>query len=293
MESKSVEEKGFRVLRKRSGFMVFGLSLLAFGLLIALVACQGPNAANSSNQPLLEQIGQRKKIIAGVKFDSKPFGYLDTDGKLKGYDIDLMREIAKRVLGSPDAVEFQQVLSSTRIIAIDSGNIDVVAATMTITPEREEMVDFSEPYYVAGQAVLVPNNSSIHQVADLQNKRVLFIMGTTSEANLKKRVPHAKYVGFKTTTDAFSALKAGRGDALTTDDTILAGLAAGDCQFRLLPERLSKEPYGLGIRQDVKHHSTDSFRTAINEALESIQKDGTLEKLRARWIGFEQWSKGC
>jgi putative glutamine transport system substrate-binding protein len=255
--------------------------VMALVVMLGLCACGDSGTETSDAQTTLEKIQGRGKIQAGVKYDSKPFGYMDTDGTLKGFDIDLMREIAQRLLGNPDAVEFQQVLSSTRIMAIHSGSLDVVAATMTITPEREDIVDFSEPYYIAGQGVMVPHKSPVRDLAALNEKRVLFVMGTTSEENMKQAVPKAQYVGFKTSTDALSALRAGRGDALTTDDTILAGFMSGNCDYRLLPQRLSKEPYGLAFKKDP---ATQSFRQAVNTVLEEMVEDGTLEKLKAKWV---------
>lgn len=274
-------------------------SLTSSGRILAGLACflvlllsLGFSACDRKQSALLETIQGRGKLMAGVKYDSKPFGYLDTDGKLKGYDIDLMRELAKRMLGDENAVEFQQVLSSTRVIAINSGSVDMVAATMTITPEREKVIDFSKPYFTAHQAVIVPIKSPVKTLDDLDGKTVLFVMGTTSERNIKKRLPNAKYTGFKTSTDAFSALKAGRGDAMTTDDTILSGFLADTCGFRPLDERLSDEPYGLGFRQD-KGASTSSLRQQVDKHLADMAQDGTLDRLKQKWVDAAFQPKPC
>lgn len=231
----------------------------------------------------VDSVKDRGKLLAGVKYDSRPFGYLNTNGELQGYDIDLLRELSKRVLGDEKAVAFEQVFSSTRVIALNSGTLDVVAATMTITPERAKLVDFSRPYFMAHQAVLVPAGSAIQKLDDLNGKTILFILGTTSEANIKKRLPEAKYVGFKTSTDAFSALKAKRGDALTTDDAIIYGFMAENCGFRLLDEKLSEEPYGLAFRKVAGEGSSDSLKNRFNEALNAMEKDGTLARLKDKW----------
>lgn len=241
----------------------------------------------------VESVKARGKLLAGVKYDSRPFGYLNTNGELQGYDIDLLRELSKRVLGNEKAVSFEQVFSSTRVIALNSGTLDVVAATMTITPERAKLVDFSRPYFMAHQAVLVPAGSYIKTLDDLNGKTILFILGTTSEANIKKRLPKAKYVGFKTSTDAFSALKAKRGDALTTDDSIIYGFMAENCGFRLLDEKLSEEPYGLAFRKVEGEDSPDSLKNRFNEALDAMEKDGTLARLKDKWTNPAHTEATC
>lgn len=261
--------------------------MLLIGLLCVFPAC-GPRKA-----VLTDEIKHRGKLVAGVKFDSKPFGFLDSeDGQLKGYDIDLMREISSRLLGKPNAVEFQQVFSSTRVIAIDSGSVDVVAATMTITPKRAKVVDFSEPYLIAHQAVVVPTGSPIKSLNDLNGKTILFVLGTTSEATIKKRLPQAKYTGFKSSTDAFSALKSGRGDAMTTDDTIISGFLSDNCGFRVLDERLSDEPYGLAFRKGGQQ-APDELRMQVNRYLADMKKDGTLDRLKAKWVDTALKAKPC
>ncbi len=269
------------VKRIGSSALILAIMLAA----VAMLAACGGGAGPAVDQ--LSSVRQRGKMVAGVKFDSKPFGYLDTDGEVKGYDIDLIRELARRISANPDKpvdVEFQQVLSSTRIIGLNLGKLDLVAATMTITPEREEMIDFTDPYYIAHQAVIVPEKSSARLLDDLSDGTILYVIGTTSEKNIRKRLPKARFKGFKSSVEAFSALKAGRGSAMTSDDTILYGFIGDTCTFRMLPERLSDEPYGMGIRQ-TDDRSTESFRKAINKALEDMRGDGTLKALEEKWMG--------
>ena len=277
---------------KRLTQAVFGFLPLLFGVLLCVgvfSACQQPKP----DADLLQRITEQGKLVAGVKFDSKPFGYLDADGELKGFDVDLVREISARLakkLGTPVEVEFQQVVSSTRQIALDSRHVDLVAATMTITDERKKVIDFSEPYFTAHQKIIVPDKSTARTLDDLNNDTVLFVFGSTSEENIKKRLPQANYLGFKAYTDAFSALRAGRGDAFTTDDTILGGFLAENCGFRLLDEKLSDEPYGIGFK---KSSVTKALQKQINEIILEMNADGTLKKLRAQWVDGVRNGKAC
>jgi putative glutamine transport system substrate-binding protein len=264
--------------------------LLVFPLLLGLLSWAG---CGEKKTVTVESVKARGKLLAGIKYDSQPFGYLTTQGELQGYDIELLREIAKRLLGDPQAITFQQVFSSTRLVALNSGSLDVVAATMTITPERAKLVDFSRPYFVAHQAVMVPVGSAVHKLDDLQGKTILFVLGTTGEATIKKRLPQARYVGFKTVPEALFALKTKQGDALTTDDSILYGLMAETCGFQLLPEHLSDEPYGLAFRKSGTAETANSLRNQVNTALLAMEKDGTLNRLKAKWIAPSQAGQTC
>ena len=194
------------------------LSILFLFLAVFITGCT-QNEDNKTDS--LDKILKRGKLVVGVKFDTKPFGYIDEKQRLIGYDIDLAHAIAKILLGNEDKVEFKQVTPSNRILALNSGQVDMIIATMTITPQRKEVVDFSAPYYIAGQAILVPTNSKITTMADLNEKRVIIVFGSTAEKNLRLFAPDAVITGYKTYTSGYSALKQGRADAMTSDDTIL------------------------------------------------------------------------
>jgi len=254
------------------------LLLMITAMLAGLTSCGKQKAGLS----LFDTIKQRGTIIAGVKYDSRPFGFVDTDQQLKGFDVELIREIAKRLLGDPNAVKFQQVTSSNRIFSLTSGSVDMVAATMTINEKRKQIIDFSLPYYIAGQTIMIPKTSSIRSVKDLNDRKVIVVLGSTSEKNIRELAPKAIVEGFRTYTDAFSALRGRRADALTTDDTIIAGFLAEDPNFKMLKERYTVEPYGIGFR---KGTDTQSFQQAVNNALQEIKADGTLDRLTKKWVG--------
>lgn len=264
---------------KRLNLFTIILILLIIPTLVSLTGC-GNN--DSNQQSLLDEIKDRGYIIAGVKYDAKPFGFVDKDQQLKGFDIDLLKEVSKRLLGDENKIEFRQVTSATRIPELTSGNVDIVAATMTINEKRKRVIDFSNVYYKAGQTLMVPVGSDIESVNDLSGKTVLVVLGSTSEKNIRDLVPDAKVLGFRTYTEAFSALKAKRGDALTTDDTIIAGMIAdAPDEFTMLSERFTKEPYGMGFK---KGEETKSFQDEVNKILQQLDEDGTLEKIRVKWM---------
>lgn len=239
-------------------------------------------AKKEENTDTLNRILKRGKIIIGVKYDTKPFGYINNE-QLEGFDIDLARYITKEILGNENKVEFKQVNSSTRILALNSGQVDMIIATMTITKQRKEVMDFSIPYYIAGQAVLVPKNSKIKSMSDLNGKRVIIIFGSTAEDNLRLVAPYANIIGFKTYTSGYSALKQGRADAMTSDDAILMGFADADSSMRLLPQRYTKEPYGIGFKKD---NSSISLENKVNAIIKNMKINGELNKIKDKWIKY-------
>ncbi len=253
--------------------------ILFIGILFAigLTGC----AKNQEEKELFKTIKERGKLIVGVRYDAKPFGFIDEDEQVKGFDIDLCREIAYRLFGNKNAIEFKQVTSSNRIFSITSGSVDFVAATMSITPKRKQIIDFSNPYYIAGQAIMVPKDSNIKTLSDLSGKKIIVSLGSTSEMNIRRMFPSAEILGFRTYTDAFSALRTGRGDALTTDDTIIYGFLSEKNNFKMLKDRLTREPYGLGFN---KGRETFTLRETINMILKEIAQDGTINKLEEKWM---------
>lgn len=256
------------------------LSIIAMVFLLFVTGC---NKKEDLNVDTLDKILTRGKIIVGVKYDTKPFGYINEKQELVGYDIDLAKRIAKELLGDENKIEFKQVTPSNRILALNSGQVDMVIATMTITNQRSAIVDFSVPYYIAGQAVLVPSKSDIVTMSDLNGKKVIIIFGSTSEKNLRLIAPEASIVGFKTYTSGYSSLKQGRADAMTSDDSILMGFVMADSSVKLLPKRYTKEPYGIGFK---KGPDSERLKTRVNSIIKDMETSGELKQLKSKWIKY-------
>ena len=256
----------------------FLLSILILFLLIFTTSC-----TQHENESLLETIIKKDKIVVGVKNDTKPFSYKDKNGTLLGFDIDLAKKIAKNVLNDENKVEFVQVTPANRILTLTSGEADIIIATMSITPQRQQVVDFSNPYYIAGEALMTPINSDIEGITDLKGKRVIVVLGTTAERTIKQLVPGAIIKGYKTDLDAYNALLAEEGDAFLNDDTILFGLMNGNPNMKILSKRYTQEPYAVAFRQDEK---SASLRHQVNHILEHMQKSGELNRLKNKWIDF-------
>jgi polar amino acid transport system substrate-binding protein len=167
------------------------------------------------------------------------------------------------------------------VSAVASGQVDLVAETMTITCQREQTVDFSTEYYDASQRVLVPNGSPITSLASLAGRRVCAAAGSTSLGHLAWAVPTVKLVSATNQPDCLVMLQQGQIDAISTDDTILQGLAAQDPNVHLVPRiRLSDEPYGMAIS---KAHP--DFTRFVNAVLAQERADTTWTSIWSRWVG--------
>ncbi|WP_114746938.1 transporter substrate-binding domain-containing protein [Falsibacillus pallidus] len=261
--------------------------LLSVGIVLA--ACGGKESSNSnSNASKLDQIKDRGKLVAGVKYDVNLFGLKDPkSGDVKGYDIDLMKALAKHIFGKDkkidDILELKQVNSKTRMELVSSGDIDLASATATITEEREQTVDFGNVYFIAGQSLLVPKDSKIKSVDDLgKDTVVISVKGSTSEQNIKEAAPDAKVTLFDDYAQAFTALKSGKGDVLTTDNAILMGMHKQDPDYVLTGGLFTDEPYGMIFNQD-----DDEFREYVNDFLNDMKESGELAKIYKKWFGEE------
>jgi ABC-type amino acid transport substrate-binding protein len=236
-------------------------------------------AVAQTPQNTLAAIKERNKILAGVKFDTPPFGFLDEKNEPTGFDLDLVRKIAEKLCVG---VEFVKVTSPTRIPLLVSGNVDLVAASMTNTPEREKTIDFSITYYTGGQSLLVPAESKIAGLKDLDGKEVAVQQGTTLEKNIAAAAPNAKVTAFKDYNSAWLALAQGRVDALTGSLNILQGFQKNNPKFKIVGDMFSVEPFGIGVRK-----GDSDLRDAINAELRELWASGEYTALYRKYFGTD------
>ncbi|OZE99420.1 glutamate ABC transporter substrate-binding protein [Rhodococcoides fascians] len=248
----------------------------------------GPAPESTPPSPTVDQIRERGRLIVGLDTGSNLFSFRDPmTGKLVGFDVDIAREISRDLFGDPDRVDFRILTSAERIEALQNSTVDVVVKTMTITCARKQEVSFSTVYFQAQHRVLAVKNSGINGVADLANRRVCAVDGTTSLRRLQRIVPTAQITTAAMWSDCLVVLQQRQVDAISTDDTILAGLAAQDPYLELVGESLSPEPYGVGIKKE----SEDLVRF-VNGTLERIRGDGTWNRLYNRWLSVLGSSPG-
>ncbi|MDR0921667.1 MAG: transporter substrate-binding domain-containing protein [Lactobacillales bacterium] len=249
------------------------------GLLLSLTSC-GTNKL--SNESTLKRVEESDSIVWGVKNDTRLFGLMDIkSGQVQGFDIDIAKALTKEILGDEGKATFVEVTSKTRIPLLKNGNIDAIIATMTITPERKEQVDFSDVYFEAGQSLLVKKGSAIHSIKDLkEGTTVLAVKGSTSVDNIKKAAPKAKILELENYAECFTALKSNQGDVMTTDNAILMGMASESTDYTLVGGNFTNEPYGIAVNKN-----QEPFLNKINAALKTLHQNGTYDKIYNKWFG--------
>lgn len=270
---------------------VAGMGLVLMLSATALVGCgagkttegaaQG-GQAGAAGSGTLAKMKERDKFVVGVKYDLNLFGLKDpATGNVEGFDIDIAKAIAKKVLGDENKIELKEVTSKTRIPMLKNGEIDAIIATMTITEDRKKEVDFSDIYFMAGQSLLVKKDSGINGLKDLKKgMKVVTAKGSTSAKNIRESAPDAEILEFENYAEAFTALKAGQGDALTTDNALLYGMAKQDPNYRVTEETFTEEPYGIAISK-----GDAEFVTTVNDLLKEMKENGEYDKIYEKWIG--------
>jgi polar amino acid transport system substrate-binding protein len=220
-------------------------------------------------------IAERGRLVVGVDQNTYLFGSRNpSSGQLEGFDIDLAREFARRIFGDPDRIDLRVVNANERESALQSGQVDMVVRTYSITCDRERLVAFSTPYYIANQRILALKGSGIDSAAALSGKRVCAVRGTTSLSRLSALNPRPTLFGVGTWTDCLVMLQQGQVDAISTDDVVLDGLAEQDPNVEVVGDSIAREPYGVGIKKE----NIDLVRF-VNGALEEMRADGTWERL--------------
>jgi polar amino acid transport system substrate-binding protein len=229
----------------------------------------------------MSAIVSRGRLRVGVNQNTFLFGYRDaTTGQIVGFDVDIAREVARAIFGDPDKIQLVATTSAQRIPYLKDGTVDLVANTMTINCDRWKSVNFSTEYYEAGQKVLVSRRSTVKGIADLGGKKVCAAAGSTSIQRIAVDPAKPIPVSVNDWTDCLVMLQQGQVDAISTDDTILAGLAKQDPTTQIVGDAFTSEPYGLAMNLDATE-----FTRFVNGVLARMRADGTWAAIYTRWLG--------
>lgn len=224
---------------------------------------------------------KRGRLLVGTSQDTLLFSSRNPfTGRIEGFDVDMARAVAKAIFGDPEKIQVVVTPNSKRIPYLLDGTVDIVAKTMTMTCARWQEIDFSTVYYDAGQKVLVARHSTATGIADLGGQRVCAAAGSTSLEKLGSLTPRVVPVDMPVHSDCLVAFQRNQVDAISTDDTILAGLAAQDPYTKVVGARFTEEPYGIAVSK--KHPDLTRF---VNAVLERHRADGSWQQTYGTWLG--------
>src|SRR5918994_4692760 len=179
------------------------------------------------------EVRQRRRWKIGVKCDFPPFGYINRQNRVAGYDAEVARRFAELAFGRQNRVTITCVTSPSRIPVLQQKRVDIIISTLTWTSAREEIIDYSRPYYNATGRLLVPNNSSIQRLADLNGRDVTTTTTEIYATWIRNCFRGARLNTVTSPVAAVENVKQGRADAFMFDDTFLLGVAANDATLKM------------------------------------------------------------
>ncbi|MCE5203436.1 MAG: basic amino acid ABC transporter substrate-binding protein [Coriobacteriales bacterium] len=267
---------------------VFSL-LLVVALIMSVFALGGCATEQPAEEPTGEgtttpaseiKLIEPGKLLVGSDTAFPPFESMNGD-VAEGFDVDLMNAIGEK-LGLK--VEFKTEIFDTLISTLQAGGkFDVIASGMTIKPDRQELIDFTDPYYDSNQSIAMKKGSTYTGPEDLAGKKIGVQSGTTGEAWAKESIKDAQLVPFKNATDAFAALAAGNVDAVVNDLPVTTELLKQDDRgLEIVAQIPTGEQYGFGVSKD-----NPGLTAAINKALAELKADGTYAEIYKKWFGIE------
>jgi len=254
------------------------LLTILFLLSIILTGCtlKKDNAPRNS----FEEITKRGYLIVGVKDNTKPFGFKNANNEFDGFDVDLAKAISFKLLKN-DKVVFKAVTPSNRITKLNSKEVDIVIATMTNTPQRQLVVNFSQPYYYTGLSILTKRGATVKSIYDLNHEKVIVILGTTAEDVVRHYAHNAYIQGAKDYDEAYRLLKANKAIAIVADLALLYGIKNMDNSLVILPKLYSKEAYAIALR---KGEYDEVLQNKINIALDELIQSSKINALSRKWL---------
>ena len=263
------------IIRRPPRVRPAGLICLVLPLLLGAAPTAGGDRPS-----VLDEIRSRGILVAGVSRDTPPFCRIGSDGRPLGFDVDLISGLGRH-LGV--AVRYVPLAGAARVTAVQTGRVQITAATLTPTDMRNRLVDFSSSYLRDAQRLLVRRDSEIRGAESLSGLRVGVARGSTTETILRQVAPDAIQVAYGTSREALPALVTGRIDAIASDTSILEGLRGllGDPdRLRIEGAPLSQESYALALPK-----GDHRWRELVDDYLRQVKTDGRWEEMARRWFG--------
>ncbi|WP_053956086.1 amino acid ABC transporter substrate-binding protein [Inediibacterium massiliense] len=269
-------------MKKQYLFLLMGIMLVTF----VFAGCS--QQASTQQDQSLQGIKDNGKFVLGLDDSFPPMGFRDEKGEIVGFDIDLAKEVAKRM---GVELEVKPIDWDGKVLSLNNQDIDVIWNGLTVTPERKEQILFSKDYLKNRQIVIVNKDSNIENKKDLTNKVVAVQLGSSGEDALNADEKTSKAIKeirkFSNYTEALLDLKAGRVDAVVIDEVVgryYMGKREGE--YKIAKEDFGEEGYAIGFRKN-----DISFQQEVDKILDEMKKDGTTGEISKKWFGKDIVSK--
>jgi len=225
--------------------------------------------------PVPDAIKGKDVLRAGVRCDQPPYGYQDGNGSFVGIETQMARQIAEWIFGSADKIDLTCVTAENRIPQLTGNRVDLLLATLGVTPERARVIDFSMPYRWGASGVLVIADSPYQKISDLENHVVALLKGSIQAKWFEDMQPSIETLRLNTAADALQALKQGRADAYAHDEATLVIAAVRDKSLRLLDDPYQLSDAAIGLRKN-----EPEWRAYLDAAIERMR----IEKKFGPWV---------
>lgn len=256
------------------------LVILLMILSTAILFANG-NGEQSDVDNSLNYVKDNGVLVLGLDDSFPPMGYRDEDGNIVGFDIDLAKEVTKRM---GVELKLQPIDWDAKILDLNSKDIDVIWNGLTITDERKEKIEFSKPYIANRQIIIVGANSGIDLKADLKDKKIGIQLGSSADDAVNSDTATVEslkdLVKYQDNVQALMDLEAGRIDAVVVDEILgRYYISKKEGVYAVATDFFSEEEYGIGIRKDEV-----ALTTEIDRIMDEMVADGTAAAISKKWF---------
>ena len=238
-----------------------------------------PVASAQAMPALPEAIKSQGKVRVGVRCDQPPYGFQDEKGQFAGVEVDMAKQIATYAFGSPDKAELTCVTAANRIPQLTSKRVDLLIATLGVSPERARVVAFSKPYRWGASDVLVATDSPYKKLGDLSGKTIIALTGSVQAKWFEEKMKDATLLRLNTAADSLQALKQGRGEAYAHDAATLVIIASKDPTLRLLGDHYQLSDAAMAVRP-----GEDAWLAYVDAAIARMRSEGLFLRWVEKWV---------
>ena len=238
-----------------------------------------PVASAQARPALPEAIKSQGKVRVGVRCDQPPYGFQDEKGQFAGVEVDMAKQIATYAFGSPDKAELTCVTAANRIPQLTSKRVDLLIATLGVSPERARVVAFTKPYRWGASDVLVAKDSPYKKLGDLSGKTIIALTGSVQAKWFEEKMKDATLLRLNTAADSLQALKQGRGEAYAHDAATLVIIASKDPTLRLLGDHYQLSDAAMAVRP-----GEDAWLAYVDAAIARMRSEGLFLRWVEKWV---------